>query len=63
MKQLELPFKGGKPPSWFCCESCKHVKPGGCNYSVGDCLYKKSKYTEQGGVFFKYYNFFELKGE
>ena len=62
MEQLELPFKGGYPPHWACCVDCKHKCIVDCS-NIVKCLYRKGKYTKMGGVFFKYYNLFEDKGD
>ena len=61
MEQLELPFKGDKPPVWACCDSCKYNS--NCYDPTGKCLHYKGKYTEIGGMFYKYYNFFEMRGD
>jgi len=67
MEQLELPFKGNKPPVWARCDNCKNAGWIGSSFTTcqttWSCLYEKGKYTERGGVFFKYYNFFKGKGE
>ena len=65
MEQLKLPFKESYPPHWACCDNCVnahiYVFASHC-INIEKCLYKKGKYTEIGGVFFKYYNFFVGKG-
>ena len=61
MEQLKLPFKESYPPHWACCDNCIYIRMAGCGVT-DKCLYIKGKYTKQGGVFFKYYNFFVGKG-
>ena len=66
MEQLELPFSGDKPPEIAGCLNCayslKNNEGVRCK-RTGDCLHVRGKYTERGGMFYRFYNLFEERGD